>query len=371
MRGGGFRELGQIAFMLWLETVGFAVYFFASRAYIRDYMGEEAYRYVALLVGVEGAATLIAPLGGVLGDIYGYRLVALLSALRVLVYPAMALVDPRLLFVPAFAGSLLGSIFYSNALGALLSRVRGSARTYAFTTIVFPISWSIGSVIPGLLQPLCGYALVFATAGLFFGLASIVLMFTSNSRSDASNYSEVFRALSSLSPALLLGLLLAGAGLTLYWNLLSVKLYEVTDSLLLFGLFGGTLATISSILVRPLAGIVVDKTDPVKLLGVVYIVYLVYGVLMHFISGIFFAILWILPVYPFREIAQTIAISRRLPENLQNTAGGVITLAYSLPSIVYPLFYIQGYGMREGLAIYVLTLSTASMIILMLASRRG
>ncbi|MEM1873376.1 MAG: MFS transporter, partial [Acidilobaceae archaeon] len=230
------REYALIALVLWLDTVSFAAYFFASRAYVRDSLGElEAYRYVALLVGFEGIASLAAPLGGVLGDVYGRRAVALLSLLRAPVYlsiPIVTAYDPRLLFVPAFVGGVFSNIFYSNALGVLLHRARGSGRVYATVTMVFPLAWSVGSVIPGLLEPLGGYTLIFSSVGATALLASLLLALLGDNNSSGARYRDALDSLSALPKSLLAGLLLAGAGLTLYWNLLSIKLYEVTESLL-------------------------------------------------------------------------------------------------------------------------------------------
>ncbi len=368
---GGLLGLRLIAVILALDTLAIAAYYTASRAYVRDVLGEvEAYRYVAMLVAAETIPVVIAVALGVLGEAYrGRRVVATISVLRAVFYPLVVFVDPKLIVIPVFAGSIFEYLFFINALGALLESVRGSAKTYAIVTLVFPIFWSIGSLAPGVLEPVGGYVLVFAIVGLLAGLSSALLALASEAGDAGTpSYSSVLDSLKLLKPQLILALLAAGAGLNLFWNIMSIKLYETSGSLLLFGLIGGALTTILSTVARPVAGMLADKIEPIKMLATVYATYAVYGLLMYKLEGIPFIILWLIPIYPFKEIAQTMTISRTLPKESQTTAASIITLTYSLPSITYPALYFIGVSVAEAAAIYVATLTISTII---LASVKG
>ncbi|MDM7275679.1 MAG: MFS transporter [Thermoprotei archaeon] len=371
---GGSLGLRLIAAILALDTLAFAAYYTASRAYVRDFLGEvEAYRYVAVLVAAETVPVLLAVALGVLGEAFrGRRLVAAVSVLRALFYPLVVFVDPKLIVIPVFLGSVFGYLFYINALGALLESVRGSARTYAVVTLVFPIFWSIGSLVPGVLEPIGGYTIVFAFVGLLGGLASALLALASRpGDSGAPGYSSVVASLKLLKPRLIIVLLAAGAGLNLFWNIMSIKLYETSGSLLLFGLIGGTLTTILSTVARPVAGVLADKVEPIKMLAAVYATYTVYGLLMYRLEGMPFIILWLIPIYPFREVAQTMTISRSLPKEYQVTAASIITLTYSLPSITYPILYFVGVSVAEAAAIYVATLTLSTIVLVTVRGAQG
>ncbi|MEM4737341.1 MAG: MFS transporter, partial [Acidilobaceae archaeon] len=173
-----YREISPIALVLFINEVATATYFFSSRAFIRVLMGEDVYRYVILLISFESIANLFALLGGVLGDLYGRRIIALLSGLRALTYfsiPLAITYDLKLTFALFFVSKVFDGLFFSNALGTLLSRSKGSGRLYATSSTIFPIAWSIGSLVPGLLEPRGGYTLIFTFIGVATLFASLFL----------------------------------------------------------------------------------------------------------------------------------------------------------------------------------------------------
>ncbi|MEM0340220.1 MAG: MFS transporter [Acidilobaceae archaeon] len=361
-----YREISPIALVLFINEVATATYFFSSRAFIRVLMGEDVYRYVILLISFESIANLFALLGGVLGDLYGRRIIALLSGLRALTYfsiPLAITYDLKLTFALFFVSKVFDGLFFSNALGTLLSRSKGSGRLYATSSTIFPIAWSIGSLVPGLLEPRGGYTLIFTFIGVATLFASLFLAVVGK-ESKRAKHEDLVKAFSMLPRTFLMGVIIAEAGLVLYWNLLSIKLYETTGSLLLFGLIGGTLTTMASVLVYPLAGIIVDKIHPSRFLGVVYIAYLTYGLMMYFFSGLLFAILWVLPLYPFKVVALTVTLSRTLPKTFQNTAAGITSLIYGLSGLIYSLFYFVDLDLFEVLSLYVFALTIGALAII-------
>jgi len=357
-----------------LDTLASAAYYTASRAYVRDVLGGvEAYRYIVMLVAAETIPVIVVVALGILGGVYGKRRVAAaISSLRAFFYPLIVLVDPKLIVIPVFIGSVFVYMFFINALGALLESARGSARTYADVTLVFPISWGIGPLIPGVLEPVGGYVMVFTVTGFLAGLSSILLAIASKAEDDGvSEYPNIMASFKLLGSQLILALLAAGAGLNLFWNIMSIKLYETSGSLILFGLIGGTLSTLLSIAARRLAGMIADRIEPIKMLAIVYAIYAVYGLIMYKLEGLPFMILWLTPLYPFREVSQTMTISRALPREAQTTAASIVTLTYSLPSITYPILYFIGIGIAEATVIYTVALILSSVLIGRLAIRTG
>ncbi|PWV36480.1 MAG: hypothetical protein DJ555_07050 [Desulfurococcaceae archaeon] len=371
--GWGSQGLRLIAIILALDSLASAAYYTASRAYVRDVLGGvEAYRYIVMLIAAETIPVVVVVALGILG-VYGKRrVIATVSSLRAFFYPLITLVDPMLIVIPVFIGAVFVYMFFINALGALLESARGSARTYADVTLVFPIFWSIGPLIPGVLEPVGGYVMVFTVIGFLAGLSSILLALASKAEDEGvSEYPKIIASFKLLGSQLILALLVAGAGLNLFWNIMIIKLYEISGSLILFGLIGGTLTTLLSIAARRLAGMIADKIEPLKMLTIIYAIYAIYGLVMYMLEGLPFVILWLIPIYPFREISQTMTISRALPREAQTTAASIVTLTYNLPSITYPILYLIGIGIAEATAIYTIALVSSSVLIGKLAARAG
>ena len=368
------RSLAALGLALAIDGAAFGAWYTASRAYIRDVMGGEAYTFVALLVAAEGLPFILAPLAGFLGDLYGRRRLALLGVLRGPLVPLFALLDPMFALSVVFVYSTLSIVFYTNTLGLLLGAIRGSGRLYGLVTLAMPLAYGFGSIVPGLLEPLGGYKLVFVAVGFMDVLAPLPLLLAGeDSRTRGSSRRGLLDPILELGGYMPLGLiaaiLLANIASTLYWNMMSIKLYEVTGSLLAFGFIGGLLTTLISAAARPVAGALVDRFNADTVLASTYLAYTVYNVALYYATGVYFMVLWLIPLYPFRETAQVMAISRRVPQSLQATAAGLSSTLWGLASLTYPLAYLAGVDLSIASLGQLLALSFSA--ILVFHSRRA
>jgi len=357
-----------IGFALALDALSAGVWYTASRAYVRDVFGGEAYAFVVLLVAAESLAFTLSPVAGVLGDAYGRVRVALLGVLRAPIAVLMAFVDPTFIPVLAFLSSLLSVLFYTNVLGILLGLIRGSGRLYGLITIAAPLGYGVGSIIPGLLEPVGGYKLVFIFLGVVGGLAPLMLLLApSNPGGGGSTLGVVVRAFKTIPLSLILAIILGNLALTLYWNVMSIKLYEVTGSLLAFGFIGGFLTTMLSTMARPLAGVVVDRFKADLALALVLLAYAIYNTILFYTTGLVFMLLWLIPLYPFRDVAQTMALSRRVDQSLQASVAGLLNMLWGLASLAYVVAYAHGVGLVEAFYIQLVLLVIASTLLIRLA----
>jgi len=358
-----------VGLVLALDALSFGVWYTASRAYIRDVLGGEAYSFVVLLIAAESLAYTLSPVAGVLGDVYGRARIALLSVLRAPLLPLIAFVDPFLMPVLVFLVSILSVVFYTNALGLLLDLIRGSGRLYSLTTIATPLAYGVGSVIPGLLEPIGGYKLIFLFIGVVDGVAPLILLLApSNPGSPVSTLRVAASIFKSIPLSLLVAIVLGNLALTLFWNVMSIKLYETTESLLAFGFIGGFLTTILSTIVRPLAGLVVDRFKADLVLASTYLAYAVYNILLYYTTGLTFILLWLIPLYPFKDVAQTMALSRRVDQSLQATLAGLLNMLWGLASLAYVLAYAYGIGLLEAFYIQLASLVIALILVTLFTS---
>ncbi|MEN2999130.1 MAG: MFS transporter [Acidilobaceae archaeon] len=346
-----------------LDQTAAAMYYAASRAYFSDLLGEGSYSFVLLLSAAEALPGLAGPLLGLLGDIRGARALLLLSALRGLLVPLIVLLPDLRAVGLVLLVSLLSALFGAAAFGSLLRASGGSATRYAKLSILFPLAWAIGGLIPAPVVERLSYLHLFALMGLLYSLSSLLsALFAENSLSSG-NVGAALRVL-PLRP--LLGLALFSAGLSLFYSMIAVKLYrELGNDLLLFGFVGVSLTSLLSALARPLAGVAVERVGEQRALSLVIIAYSLYGTSLYLAAGSLLALLWLVPVYPFKDVAQTVYVSRRLPRELQATAAGILGMIYSLSSVANLLAYpvLQEESLGRGLVI-MLSLSLISLLLI-------
>ncbi len=353
-------DYAVVGFVLALDALGFSVWYTASRAYIRDVLGDEAYSFVVLLIAAESLGYMLSPIAGILGDVYGRVRMALLGVLRAPLLSLVAFVDPTHMPILVFLASTLSVLFYTNTLGLLLDLTRGSGRLYGLITIATPLAFGVGSLIPGLLKPIGGYELVFIFVGVIDGLSPLALLLVPSSSGNLGfSLRAAFSVFKSIPLSLIIAILLGNLASTLFWNIMSIKLYEVTGSLLAFGFVGGFLTTILSTIVRPLAGVLVDRFNADLVLASTYLAYTVYNTILYHTTGLTFILLWLIPLYPFRDVAQTMALSRRVSQDLQATVAGLINMLWGLASLAYVVAYAHGIGLLEAFYIQLASLTMA------------
>ncbi|MEM1685324.1 MAG: MFS transporter [Acidilobaceae archaeon] len=357
-----------LALALLFEVAASAVYYTVSRAYFADILGSDSYSFIVLVSAIEVCVGLIGPLAGYLGDVYGRWLLASIGFIRLPLLPLIPLLDGFNVLPIILLYSLASTVFWSNTLGYILEARWGSAIFYAKATILLTLGWALGSLAPGVLGLFMGYNDIFIVLGLTYVIPPILAVYAviGSGRNLNSKPGKSLKLTISIPIGLFISLIALAAGLNIFWSIFSIKLYyELNRDILIYGLISGTLPALVSAIIRPIAGLAVDKFGEKRILVYTIIAYIIYSLLVYNSSGLILAILWLIPIYPFKDIAQTMYISKRLPPELQATAAGILTQINSISSllniIAYPI--VENYGLLGGLVVNIILL-TLSVVIL-------
>jgi hypothetical protein len=119
--------------------------------------------------------------------------------------------------------------------------------------------------------------------------------------------------------------------------------------------------------VRPLAGVLVDRFKADLVLASTFLAYAIYNTILFYTTGLTFILLWLIPLYPFRDVAQAMALSRRVNQNLQATVAGFLNMLWGLASLAYVLAYAYGIGLLEAFYIQLVSLIIALILMVRFA----
>lgn len=360
------RRAWMLSIAVAIDQIAAAAYYASSRPYIADTFGEERYGTILLFAAAESLPGLAGPLLGLLGDFRGVRALLFLSMARALLLPLIPhLAMPLAVIVVGISG-LLSVAFSAAAFGSLLREVKGSASSYAKLTVIFPLAWAAGGLSGGLLEIGISYAHLFAIAGGLHALSSAIALLVAEPFGRRGLELRERPALLSL-----FAIALSASGLSVFFSMISIKLYEELGSALAYGIVGVSLTSLASAVMRPFAGAFVERIGESRALRYSVAGYALYSVLMYIATGYLLAALWLFPLYPFREVSLTMYVSKRMPASAQSTAAGLISMIYSAASVAnivaYPLASTQ--GLKGGLVIVLLAL-TISYILLSVSEVR-
>jgi len=328
-----FKVYGLAWFLSGLSN---SIYYTYSRPYLRETLGLAGYYAVSLLIVAEQAPLLMGIFTGFLADRIGRRKLLLLGLLNSPLYLLLGLINPW--YIPLLVAliSLNNSLSGPAGLGVVLDAVNRSGKAYSLIAMAAALGWTFGGIVPGLLKDVIG------TYGLFLSVALLAIIppilqyiFYPSGKVvyRRVGYRELFRAI-SLTKYLSLSLILSTASLSLYYNLVALRIYDEIKNLLVFGLFFSSITALAGALMRPLAGYLVDKSDPWRIFVISLTLYLFLDTAIYFSSGYIALILYVTPIYPFRDTATTILYSRTLSRELQATAAGLITTSTSLAGLL-------------------------------------
>ncbi len=319
-----------------LSGVGGAIYATYSRPYIAEHLGVMGYSVVGFLLAAERIPSLASVFTGYLADVVGRKKLLLLGLARLPVYALMGLVNPLFLPVLVFVNSTLSSVIAPSIVGTVLHATRSSGFKYSLLATMTTIGWILGGIIPGLLEPIIGSLGLFLLAGILV-TTSIVIQYVFYPNTTLSQgKTSIIEVLGAIRKTSTLGLsvVLANAAVGFFYTVLSLRVYSEVKSLLAYGLIVSTSTAIANSMARPVAGKLVDRYNPLTILVFSVIAYIALNTSIYFSTGIVMIVLWALPVYPFRDTATIIALSRSMPSSLQSTAAGLNMALNSLAGIV-------------------------------------
>lgn len=198
------------------------------------------------------------------------------------------------------------------------------------------IGWVIGGPTPGLLVDYIGPTGLFTLTGLLGGV-SLAIQYAYFPREALvmrkANLRELYQAIRSTWD-LALATVLAIAALNMFYNMIALRVYSEIHNLIIYGVALSASTALASAVVRPYAGKLVDKYNPVKIVIASLLAYILLNTGLYLSSGILLLILYAVPIYPFRDTATVIAISRKIPVELQSTAAGINTAMTSLAGFI-------------------------------------
>jgi len=329
-----------------LSGIAGSIYYTYSRPYLMERLGASSYYIVGILLAAEQIPAVLSIVSGFLADYFGRRKLLLIGYTDLALYPIMGYVEPTLIPMVIGIKTLMGSLIGPAVTGTVLHATNRSGYKYSLLAMASTIGWVLGGIVPGLLINLVGSAGLFILAGLLSGLStSLQYIFYPNIDAGGEKI-----ALSDLETVfnrtwdLLLINTLANASLSLFFTMVSLKIYGELNNLLIYGVALSSSTALAGAFVRPLSGKLVDKYDPVKIIILSLTAYIIVDTGLYISSGLPLIILWILPIYPFRDTATTIALSRRVPLRLQSTMAGFGGLTAFLSGLLVLLINQYAHG---------------------------
>jgi hypothetical protein len=320
------RGLSLSQLLFW---TGFGSYYTYTRAYIEELRGQD-YSFAVLVAGAETAPLALSVVMGFLADYLGRRRLVLLGFGEAAAVAAMGLADLRFLPLLAALGAFFYSIAYSALLGALLAGVRGSGVAYSMIAAAGSLGWALGGLLGGYAfrhGPLAAYGLssLMIALGYAAGYASVTAELEPERRPGVGEVVSASRRIMFVVVSVILG----QAALNVFFSSASLKLKAEIGDPLVFGLVFSTITAILGALARPLAGMASDRLGEVRLLALTAAAYAALAYAVAVLRGLPLILAWLIPLYPFRDVAVSMSISSRLPRSLQATAAGIISFTTS------------------------------------------
>ncbi len=359
-----------LAYMIawFISGVGGSIYYTYSRPYLMDRLGSESYYIVGLLLAAEQIPLFLAVLSGFIADFFGRRNLLLIGLLNVPLYILLGYIDPYLIPIVIGLKTVIGSISSPAGMGMVLSATNRSGKAYSLLAFISAIGWVVGGVIPGLLKDYIGPIGLFSLTGLTVGVSILIQYFYAPEKERTYERPNVRELVTVIRGTwdLLLASILALAALSLFFTVMSLKVYEeIHKNLLIYGLALSTSTALAGAFVRPFSGVLVDRFNPLTIIILSLIAYIALDTGIYLSSGIYRLILWIIPIYPFRDTAMVIAFSRRVSKKLQATVAGVNATTTSLSGlIVFLLVNLTGGDINLIYYIHIVLIIASTLILL-------
>ena len=236
---------------------------------------------------------------------------------------------------------------WPSILAPVLSSQSNIGRRYSSFMIGSTIGWSLGSISMGFLYSLGGSFLVLIAAGLFYLSSYIIFVYffprEYDTIIDTSTKLKEFKKLVRTLLPLLIAISLATFSIELAFNVMAVKLhseisfvlknYGVSDKgleYILYGFLYGGLVTLLAIPVRIIAGILVDKYNPILIFMITTVAYIAYIWGLTLSRGLLTVIIWQIPLYPFYDISIYASASHYSPLTIKASSAGAVMAAQSI-----------------------------------------
>jgi hypothetical protein len=300
------------------------------------------YPYMILITSMETIPGIFSVIMGYYKDKFGGGLSVIfgfLASISLLVFPLASLnILPILVFVFVSSYMLYTPIIY----GFILKKAMGSGKRLGLLLMMQSIGWTLGGLFPATfsLFGAIDFGFVFSSLMLLFStwLLSIMEKPVKSVVSTVTSLNDFARAI-SLNWGISLGIIMWSSAYSMMSGVFSLKLYNSVNSEFEYGIYFTVLTGIASIIVRPYAGIIVDKVAPIKIILASIIAYLILSLALVIATPALIIILWITPIYPFFDTASYSLLSKAMGEKFQFTAAGIMSTSMSIGGAINFLLY--------------------------------
>lgn len=326
------KTLVLLALANFMGSLGWGIYYSVSRPYYSDILGA-TYTMVMIIASSEWGPGLTSTLWGYLGDRYGRNKVLPFGALA---YTLSLVPLVPLQLVPLVVGiaSLGWAIAWPSVLAivSLLSSEEHVGKSYGYFAIGGSLGWGMSGILVGLLKPLLGFKPVLLLTGLLAGTAYIIAFMISRARGEVRLETvNVFKELRGALLVVAVIQVLLTLGFDFAYNLFLVHFYsDIGSNILVYGLVVTSLPAFIGALLRPLAGLIVDKIGGIKTIALVILAYSLDFMGLSYARGIYSVILWIIPVYVFYDTGMIKLASEASGREKRGTAMGIVNTGTSL-----------------------------------------
>lgn len=342
------RMLTLLSIANLLGSLGWSLYYSVSRPYYTFVLGA-TYTLILIIASSEWLPGLTSFLWGYLSDRYGSKKVLVLG---VLAFSLSLTSIVKLNFIPIVVG--LASLGWASAWPVILAgvtRISGEhvGRGYGFFAVGSSIGWGLGGIVAGVLAEYISIRGVLAISGILAGTAYVIAYIIL--RGYDWRYSPTSFSAMMKGPILFVALscIILTVGIDYAFNLISVQLYyEVDENLFLYGLFLTSIPAFVGAIIRPVAGIIADMLGGLRTVLLSITMYIAVYLFVAILRGLYLALLWIIPVYPFYDTGFIRLASEVSSKDKRGTAMGVINTSMSIAGssvfLLGPLTDIIGFA---------------------------
>ncbi len=235
----------------------------------------------------------------------------------------------------------LVSIFYSMVfpvINTAFSFEKKYSEAFGYFTAAQAAGWAFAGFITGIFSEFqnTGIKISYSLAGIIWVLSVILfyLFYPEHAEIKTEKKPKKIK-LKKEFVFFLAGIFILGAGITLAYGLLSIRLYEILDkSKISYGLIWATFPAILSVIAGPLWGKIVGRWRWINILILLSIIYPLNIIALNFFPKIITVVLWALPLWNLMWVsilsASTDFSRGEERSTIMGLINGVVNVAISL-----------------------------------------
>ncbi len=348
------RYLAVLLSVQVLHVAGWGIYYALTRMI---YARQEG--FLLLLAAAETIPTITGIVGGILAERKGYKSVLLVGILEGLglILAGTFVYNPKLLWLSVLFASIMWSMAGPQVYAYTLSLFNGETYKLGIVAAGSTIGYSVGSGFAPLLYKIVNSEPTLIVAGIMIVIAYIMIIVLLPDRkpkvlnNDRSSGLATYLCLIVIASLSFLVVEVIGS---IYMGRLSVEVGLET-----YGLVNLTSGLIGA-LARPLAGKIIDSIGSRTSLLIILMAYSAYVHVLNASHGILFAVLWLIPLFPFLDLGLYKLASLMMGES-RGTA--IVAASYSVTGLVLLLMSVMSI---DHYAIVVSVMATGASVLVAL-----